>query len=122
MENLLRDFKAKLTTACRNPRNVNMGRWNSYRNWLFTPRKIAERLVPDSETIEGRAALAELLVSHNTLGTALPPSGVYYSSIFQAIRINAINWLVDEANYWRELQMEELAMENVNPLLTEALK
>ena len=114
MEHLLRDFKAKLTTACRNPRNVN--------NWLFTPRKIAERLVPDSETIEGRAALAELLVSHNTLGTALPPSGVYYSSIFQAIRINAINWLVDEANYWRELRMEDLAMENVNPLLTEDLK
>lgn len=106
MEHLLKDFKSMLTVD------------------YFVPRKMAERLVPDSETIEGRAALAELLASHNTLGTALPPhfSGVYYSSLFQAIRINAINWLVDEANYWRELRMEDLAMENVNPLLTEDLK
>ena len=114
MNHLLRDFKAELARGYRE-RNE------------FKPAAIAARLVPEADTPKGQAALAELLASHNTLGTVLPPSddGITtyeYSSIFWAIRLNAIDWLIDEAIYWRELRMEELAMENLNPLLTEDLK
>ena len=116
---LLRDFKELLENSLK--RKVE----------LTAPvqRSIAERLVPSCETPVGRAALAELLASHNTLGTALPrkfkdqaKTRWQCESIFEAIRENAIDWLVDEANYWRELQMEEVAMENLNPLLTEGLE
>ena len=44
MEHLLKDFKSMLTVD------------------YFVPRKMAERLVPDSETIEGRVYLPIFLV------------------------------------------------------------
>ena len=128
---LLRDFKAELVKAAPTVESYEFGRKNL---WIYRARTIAERLVPSNNTV-----LIELLAHHYTLGTTLPRNvgrgcidptylscrkgnRVGYWCIFEAIRLNAIDWLVDEAIYWRELQMEEVAMENLNPLLTEGLE